>query len=379
MEKNTINSTNKRIVILAPASSQPRFHRRAKMLLAKGYEVVVYTFKRGLYEKNTFPEGVEVIELGYVKLGNFLLRIPKIIKAALKIRVSERKQSIKSVFYAFSLDMAIIGLFSKSFSPFFVYEVGDIRNPLPHKSLFSKTISMIEKHVLNKCSALVITSPCFLNEYFVRLLPNIESKTVVLENKLSRDVANNNKRPVKPLDVEKPIKIGFVGLFRYRDSLVTIMEAVAKKRINYELHFFGDGPERAVIEEYFLKYHNIFNHGPFRSIEDLADIYKTIHISYAVYNALEHNVRMALPNKLYEAIYFGVPIVVADKTYLSEVVRSFNLGYVLDTQHKCCVEGWLEKINMTEISKLSKHLLTIDSKVMVESYDDINSVLEKIQ
>ncbi len=41
-----------RAVILSSALSQPRYHRRAAMLLEAGYNLQVYGYQRGYYEEN---------------------------------------------------------------------------------------------------------------------------------------------------------------------------------------------------------------------------------------------------------------------------------------------------------------------------------------
>ena len=51
---------------------------------------------------------------------------------------------------------------------------------------------------------------------------------------------------------------------------------------------------------------------------------------YAVYNADVKNVRIALPNKLYEAIFCDLPIIVAKNTYLSDLVNEWNVGVAVD-------------------------------------------------
>lgn len=47
---------------------------------------------------------------------------------------------------------------------------------------------------------------------------------------------------------------------------------------------------------------------------------------YSVYDADNPNVRIALPNKLYESIFCELPIIVAKNTYLSELVEKYKVG-----------------------------------------------------
>ena len=53
---------------------------------------------------------------------------------------------------------------------------------------------------------------------------------------------------------------------------------------------------------------------------------------YAVYDADNPNVRIALPNKLYESILCELPIIVAKQTYLAELVKEWGVG--ISVNHK---------------------------------------------
>ena len=107
-------------------------------------------------------------------------------------------------------------------------------------------------------------------------------------------------------------------------------------------------------------------------------IYEAIDISYVVYDNRRPNVRMALPNKLYEAPYFGVPIVVANNTYLSERVRELNSGLIIDPQAEGFIDDWLDGLTPELIRTMSNKLLELEERQLVESYDAIVPKLIKL-
>ena len=49
-----------------------------------------------------------------------------------------------------------------------------------------------------------------------------------------------------------------------------------------------------------------------------------------MYDSTDLNVRLALPNKLYESMYFKKPILVSSNTYLSQVVDQYGIGFKWD-------------------------------------------------
>ncbi|MDH4366662.1 MAG: glycosyltransferase family 4 protein [Dehalococcoidia bacterium] len=53
------------------------------------------------------------------------------------------------------------------------------------------------------------------------------------------------------------------------------------------------------------------------------------HALFAIYDPADHNVRFASPNKLFEAMMCGKPIIVSDGTYMTNVVKKENCGLVV--------------------------------------------------
>ncbi len=368
-----------RAVILSSALSQPRYHRRAAMLLEAGYNLQVYGYQRGYYEENTYPDGVQIISLGQVESRHYIRRIPKLLKSALFIKKYEKQfHESPALVYAFGLDMALIGNFVMSGSIPLIYEIGDIQNPLPHTGIASKMIAITEKLILRKCRKLVVTSPAFIPNYFERLDSNIAKKSLVIENKLARESAQRFPRPQTPKQAMLPIKIGYIGAFKYRNCILSLMEATAKKKGKFELHFYGDGSMKKEICEYANAHSNISYHGSFSSSADLGEIYRSIDLSYVVYDSTDPNVRMAIPNKLYEGPYFGVPLVVAKNTFLAERVRELRIGFVIDPQEKGSLDKLMDQITPETLRKLSATALDLDRSHWVENYSDMISFFKKI-
>jgi len=380
VESNNIEKSLKpRIIILSPTVSQPRFHRRAAMLLEAGYDITVYAFQRGYYEQNTYPREVDVVSLGEVEEGKYLNRIPKLLKAVSRIKSSEKQHKIYPDFlYAFGLDMALIGQFSFPRNMPMVYEIGDIQCPLPHKTIVEKIIGIIERKILDRCRLLILTSPGFLTDYFKILRPDIHKKVLIIENKMDRGVGAKFTRPQTPKAVSKPIKIGYIGAFKYEDCIFPLIESISKRKGDFELHFYGDGPIKKAIQESAAKYSNIFYHGSFSSTQDLHRIYETVDLSYVVYDNLDPNVRMALPNKLYDGPYFGVPLVVAENTLLASRVREQGIGLVVNPQKDGFAEELLDVLTPELVCKLSGATLKLDLNLLVESYEKIIPVFKQL-
>ncbi len=177
---------------------------------------------------------------------------------------------------------------------------------------------------------LATTSSKFISEYFNVIYPGVEGRSIVIENLVSRKTSQLFDRPELPKAPSIPIRIGFVGRLRYPRCLIPIMDAVIEAGDKFELHLYGVGQLLELVQENAKKNPNIYYHGPFKNPDDLGGIYSSIDINFVVYDNSDPNVRLALPNKLYESPYFGTPLIVASRTYLSERVTEAGVGIVVD-------------------------------------------------
>lgn len=365
-----------RIVMVNTAISQPRHHRRAHMFLTAGFEVSVYAFGRGIFMENTYPPGVKVVNLGTIQSRQYIRRIPLLIDGARRIRQFEARtaQAPPVMQYAFGLDAAFMSTLAFDRTIPLIYEVGDIRVPLENNSSLARCIRRFESRLLRRASRLVVTAPAFLEQYFSRLDAQAAQKTVVIENKLPAEYARTITRPSDFVPNAR-LRLGFVGALRYRDSLLPMLDAVADRPSDYEFHVYGDGPLRDAVIQRSRNATNVYYHGPFRNPDELEKIYHSIDINYVVYDNRDPNVRMALPNKLYESIYFGRPLVVAAETDLAKRVRQLGIGFVVDPRQPGFAGKFLDSLRIDEVTAAGTRALMLPESQAVHSDDRLISDL----
>jgi succinoglycan biosynthesis protein ExoL len=311
---------------ITPTPSQPRYHKRIRACLEQGHPVTVFTFRRGLYEINELPPDVSVIDLGFLRGGRYLSRILPLCRAALRVRSALRSAPDNGILYCFGLDCALLGLVCRQKPLRFVYEVGDIIYLLAGQSRIVRSVmTALDRLVTRSVDLLVLTSEGFLPHYR-RLNPLCPLS--IVENRIARELAAVS-RPAGRV-MSRPIRIGFVGLVYYLECLQGLIDFVASHE-GYEAHVFGDGADTLLIREAADRYPGrVFFHGPFRNPADLPAIYKRIDFNFVVYDPDDENVRVLMPNKYYESLFFVVPLIVADGTLLAERVRSRAVGYGID-------------------------------------------------
>ena len=93
--------------------------------MSKYGEITIYYYSRSYYKQNHFNNRYKKINLGEIKDKKYHKRFSIIKKAVQTIRKDANKMQPK-LFYAFSLDLAVIGFFAGIKIGFI--EIGDIIN-----------------------------------------------------------------------------------------------------------------------------------------------------------------------------------------------------------------------------------------------------------
>ncbi|MBO0147864.1 MULTISPECIES: glycosyltransferase [Vibrio] len=285
----------------------PRLRKRVAWLSDYGYEVSIFTDRsRGNHFSSDIYQEKDIEDLDY-----------KDFKKSDLVYVSGAKVIVYKFFQLFFLSIRDKKI---------IYEIPDL--PLrSHSSLknritlyiFSLIVRLVFKNI-------VITSPAFLN-----YLPK-GCNYFLSENLPSIDIVKNVKDNKK--NKSDYIRIGFVGALRYPKQMAMLIRYCVEN--NCKAVFFG-GPkenEKQLIELCFSQNIEINDLVEFKGSFDqseLRKIYNSIDYVYSVYDSNQPNVKLALPNKLYEAQLFETPIIVSSDTYLSKCVYEGGFGFSVNS------------------------------------------------
>ena len=302
------------IVMIAPTTSQPRFHKRA-LQLKSFCNVEVFAFSRGYYEVNTFPPELPFTSLGRVEDGKYGSRVINLARAINTIR-RRTKTLGNCYFYAMSLDCLVAARLSGIKRGF--YEVGDLRQAEGVGRFFAAP----EQWLLKSISGFVLTSRYFFEDFYRHNPAISQDKIYVIDNKVH--TALRSQRPQDKSFSDERIIIGLVGLFRYQRPIELLLELAHANPDKYLVECFGDGPLKGLIESHVCE--NIRYHGAFKNPEELPEIYRKIHLNYVVYDSSSINVRLAIPNKVFESAFFGVPIICCENTAVGKMAEEWGIG-----------------------------------------------------
>lgn len=282
----------------------PRLTRRKNWLERKYGKCIIYVDKsRGIHFKNNDNEEHDLKELSFFNVYKHKY-----------IYVSGAKVVITHFFYL---------LFARFLNKELVYEIPDLPLRLDSKlkneiisSIFKLIVKVLFKRVVITSSAFKKRLPKKVDYYECENLPSL------------MEFDNSNAKKTK----EK--SVSFVGVIRYMKQMKMLIRYASIRNIN--VNFFG-GPQENIDE--LIEYNNSLTekgrvnfYGVF-SQNELVDIYSKTSFVYSVYDSSQENVRLALPNKLYESILFQTPIIVSKSTYLGEIVSEENSGFQVESQN----------------------------------------------
>lgn len=309
--KERIKEIMEKLLVIADHEFDPRLRRKISWMAENFSEIYLCSDCRGEWvKKNDFSKSYKIIDYcDDKKLSEFSDGLCYVSGA--KILVEKRK---------------ILQLLSKKNTV--IIEIPD----LPLRSRFgfiNKIKLLIFKRLLKGiCDYGVITSDKF-SDYLPK---NI--KYFFSENILDFTIATELSKLEQTYVSDGPMNIAFVGAFRYEEQLRMIIRYALKRPGLVKLHFYG-GPVEIVRKLVRLENFgengcfdgdNIHIYGPYIFEEDIVSIYNKIDMLFSVYDARQMNVKLAIPNKLYEAGLSKRWLLCANNTHLSEIVMENKIG-----------------------------------------------------
>lgn len=317
-----------KIVFLLSHVPDPRMNKRISVAKRVGTVAVIYV--------NRTSQDIFELEHGDIEYSKIDLDIPPSDQIIKRLLMSQKYKRIAlKILFKYnpdiiytegldSLDIAVV--YKRRFDCQIFYEVADLRECYIEKpkSLFKKIAAYLikykDKKLFKYVAHLVITSEKFYDVYYLNLIE--KDKTIFMPNTPDFSVFKNYKKKS-----EGEFTVGFIGGIRYLKQMKMLVDAA--KLAKCRVLFAGAGgtfKDFDEISEYCRVNSHVLFTGKYNYSRDIASLYGAVDCVYAVYDADNANVRIALPNKLYESIYCGLPIIVSKGTYLSQLVTDWGVG-----------------------------------------------------
>ncbi len=238
--------------------------------------------------------------------------------------------------YVYGFDLALTILIYKTISrqkTTVIYEIPDVREIFFSHNLAGKLIRKIEKIIIPHIDQLVVTSPEFISEYFLRLRKILIKDYLVIENKIHSDQVPKSSSTYRPIDSNRKIRIGYFGVLRCTTSLNCLLSLADNGQFEVILRGIFM-PETSHFEEKTGISGNIFYHGPYQVPENLETMYGEVDIIWAAYPFSKNetgNHRYARTNRFYESLFFKKPMILQKGTADANKARQLgNIAMEID-------------------------------------------------
>lgn len=362
---------SKKIVFIVNVLRQARCVRRIEDFISRGYDVRVYGYNRR--GAQTHELSFESILLGTISLDMSYVQRIRMMRRT--IRTVIEKEGKDCVYYLFNYDVALAFL-SLNRKSKYVYEISDLMELMVGNPLLKKVLIAINKKMMDGALLNVFTSHGFLDFYYKR--SEDRSRTLVLPNKLNKKCLELPYPEPTKFNPDN-IRFSFTGAIR-SEALYHFVRTIAKMG-KHEMHLFGIYSDDKSFSEKIRclvdKYDNIYYHGEFINPDDFPSIYCMIDIVVSLYTANDND-KYLEPNKLYEAIFYEKPIIVAANTYLGERVKQTNVGYCLNVDNILDYEKLIN--NISNENYLEKHnaCAAISKRDSIDNPDSLFSVFDNM-
>lgn len=354
--------------------------KRARAFRAAGLVVRGFTFRRDKLNRDYRPEWDD-LNLGTTVDRHYGRRLMKLISALPVLLRARRRLRLAGLFYARNIDMAGLALaarwLSGSDAPF-VYEVLDVQRVFSGDGITSKLFRALERSILARTDLLVVSSPGFIDAYFAPR-QNFRGRWFLLENKvfgLAPEIIR--QRPSEaapggpPLPPDGPWVIKWLGNLRCPRSPALLREVAEAlgPRVRIELHGYPTetGPERFMAMIGGMA--NVVYRGEYRSPEDLPAIYGEAHFAWAFdYLDAGTNSDWLLPNRFYEAGFFGVPALAAAGTETGRKVAALRAGFVVGEPVGAAMSTLLRDLTPERYGRCRRDLLRLPVSTFLDEGD----------
>ncbi|SNY95026.1 hypothetical protein [Flagellimonas pacifica] len=361
-----------KILFFISHQPNPRFVKQINFL-AKNNKVSLAYFQRQTLADLNSSINSSVRHTNFGEIPNASKPIKRILIYAKTIKKIRQllSSSQYDVVLVNNLDILLLYTFSgirflgKKKTSKTIIEISDLREYVFGTGFMAKRLRGLEKWLYTKyIDKLIVTSERYYTCHFEKFF---KKEVFVLENKLlSKEIKTSDslRKEQSPRTI-----IGIVGLLLRKDEYIKLFETY-KDHADIEIHVHGKGQYQNVVEEYAARYANIKYFGPYNAFTDTQKIYSSIDIIYLIYDIhqVSLNNRLALPNKLYECMYYKVPLLCSKGTYLEEKVALYGVGAGIDYKVEGAIEAGVDFL-MNNLDKISAHFKTLDKNLYLGDND----------
>ena len=315
-----------RIVIIRsnPVNPDSRVEKVSTTLSNCGYKVKILCWDReythGELVSKLADERVEIIRLGYkASFGEGMKNIVPYLRFQMAMRRWLKKHKNEyDLVHACDFDTAFFSLgVAKMCRKKFIFDIFDFICG-EAKTIFQRLIKKLQYKIISKADATIICN----EDRKKQIIGSNPKRLAVIHNSPPR--IESKTRRIN----QSECKIVYVGILSNNRLLKEEVE-VFKKHNDWVFLVGGFGLHEEYFKEAAKRYNNIKYYGKIAYDKTIA-LESEADIMLAIYDPSIENHRFAAPNKFYEALMLGKPLIMVKETGMSTEVQNNDIGVVID-------------------------------------------------
>lgn len=373
---------DRKLVVFGFDASEAAQRRRIRSYMECGYDVLGLTMRRQnmTHDAEPFWDNVPLGETQNAAMGQ---RLRAIAAALPKIwRARDRMRGARTI-VARNLDMLILGAAAQAMlrpRPRLVYECLDIHGMMTDPGAKGRVARAVERRLLARCDAIVVSSDAFVRNYFAPI-QGWTGDVRLVENKiwLGPDAPPRPAAADVRTRTDGPMVLGWVGTLRCARSL-EILADVARRmgpKIEIRLHGIVHRDSLLDFDALVAGQENLTYRGPYRYPDGLRDIYRACDAVWAQdLWQWGTNSTWLLPNRIYEAGYFGCPTIAVTGTETGRRVAD-GLGWAIPSPDAEALESLLSRLTREDLAARRRALLEMPEGTFRQSRDEISASVDQ--
>lgn len=356
------------IAFIIPYVPIPRIKKRIDVAKTVEEVSLLYWDRGNENKKNLFNDPEIQSQRIFLPISNGkpFKRLNQTLKFSIKVIEYLREKKPETIHVTKTDMLLVVYIYCIFFkrNPKVIYEVSDIHKHALNSDnnlksqILQKIIYIFEKIGFNIVNKLIVTSPYFWDNYYNKL---ISKDNVEYIPNAPEEIVFENYYPKK----DGKFTISFIGKVRYVNQIKLLIDISDEANINVLIA--GNGVGYDEVKSYAKNKENVYVYGSYNYTNEIAKLYSMSDAIYSVYDTTVENVKIALPNRLYEATYCGLPLIVSENTYLEEVVLDNKLGISVNPFDKNDI---LNKVlNLKETVKKKNEKILDNGKQYYQKYN----------
>lgn len=348
-------AANMRVIFLRsnPIQPDPRVEKQAAALSETGYQVKILGWDRsGKFPASCSIQDIQIHRLKIIaSYGRGLANLPHLIRWQIRLLVWLTKHRREfDLIHACDFDTVLPAWLMKIFfKKHLIYDIFDFYadHLQATPKLVKSVIRTLDRFIINQADAVILVDDVRREQ----ILPASPKKLVVIYN-----------TPEDILPIKKPqkqdnsqLRIAYIGLLQYERGLIELLQVVTEHP-EWQLDLAGFGGDEKEIVELANAHQNICFLGriPYQQTLELSS---RADVLVATYDPAIPNHKYASPNKLFEALMLGKPVIVSEGTNIDRIAKNHQCGLVVPYGDTAALEGALSTlhINIALRRSLSKN------------------------